>query len=81
MSLEKDFVQKLDLRGTPCPVNFIKCRLALELLKPDDCLLVDLDRGEPELMVIPGLTNEGHKIEIIIEDMSWIRLRITSGAA
>jgi len=37
-------VQTLDLRGTPCPVNFIRCKLALEALQPGDQLSVQLDR-------------------------------------
>ena len=44
----------LDLRGTPCPTNFIRCRLALEAMGPGQHFQVDLDRGEPEEMVIPG---------------------------
>ena len=54
-------VRSLDLRGTPCPVNFIRCRLALESMQSGECLDVQLDRGEPEEMVIPGLRDEGHQ--------------------
>ena len=45
--------QVLDLCGTPCPLNFIRCRLALETLASGQCLQVDLDPGEPEEMVVP----------------------------
>ena len=38
----------LDLRGTACPVNFIRTRLALETIEPGAWLQVDLDAGEPE---------------------------------
>ena len=30
--------QQIDLRGTPCPINFIRCRLALEGLKAKERL-------------------------------------------
>ena len=69
----------LDLRGTPCPVNFIRCRLALEALQPGDLLNVQLDRGEPEEMVIPGLREAGHRVEISDETSGWIVLRVVCG--
>ena len=46
--------RSLDLRGTPCPVNFIRCKLTLESMQSGDCLKVHLDRGEPEAMVLPS---------------------------
>lgn len=69
----------LDLRGTPCPVNFIRCRLALEALQPGDHLKVQLDRGEPEEMVIPGLRDAGHWVEISDTTSTWIVLRVVCG--
>ena len=48
--------RSLDLRGTPCPVNFVRCKLTLETMHPGDQLDVDLDRGEPEEMVVPWIT-------------------------
>jgi TusA-related sulfurtransferase len=69
----------LDLRGTPCPVNFIRCRLALEALQPGDLLNVQLDRGEPEEMVIPGLREAGHRVEITDDSSSWVVLRVVCG--
>ncbi|MEX1318024.1 MAG: sulfurtransferase TusA family protein [Synechococcaceae cyanobacterium] len=53
----------LDLRGTPCPLNFIRSRLALEALEPGAWLQVDLDGGEPELMVAEGLRQAGHRVQ------------------
>ncbi|MGB1022668.1 MAG: sulfurtransferase TusA family protein, partial [Synechococcus sp.] len=32
--------RSLDLRGTPCPVNFIRCKLALESLQAGEQLQV-----------------------------------------
>jgi len=56
--------RSLDLRGTPCPVNFIRCKLALESMQPGDQLAVQLDRGEPEAMVVPGLREAGHDVVV-----------------
>ena len=71
-------LEHLDLRGTPCPVNFVRCRLALEKLKIGNILEVDLDRGEPEEMVLSGLRKEGHQINIIHKESDWIRFTIAS---
>ena len=69
----------MDLRGTPCPVNFVRCRLALEDLSLEDCLEVYLDQGEPEEMVVLGLQNEGHHVEIIQKKSNWVKLMIVCG--
>jgi TusA-related sulfurtransferase len=53
---------RLDLRGTPCPLNYIRATLALETLDPGAWLQLDLDRGEPEEMVIGGLRQAGHPV-------------------
>ena len=54
--------QSLDLRGTACPVNFIRTRLALETIEPGAWLQVDLDSGEPERLVGDGLRQAGHQV-------------------
>jgi TusA-related sulfurtransferase len=56
----------LDLRGTTCPVNFIRARLALETLPTGAWLQIDLDGGEPEQMVAEGLRSEGHTVELVV---------------
>ena len=66
----------LDLRGTPCPVNFIRCRLTLESMQSGSSLEVRIDRGEPEAMVIPGLREAGHQVEVIGEEEGSITLQI-----
>lgn len=69
---------ELDLRGTPCPLNFIRTRLALEKLSPGSTLQVDLDRGEPEAMVHSGIQGDGHGVVVVAhpEDPSAVRLLI-----
>lgn len=52
----------LDLRGTPCPLNYVRSRLALERLPVGSWLQVDLDAGEPETMVAESLRGEGHLV-------------------
>jgi TusA-related sulfurtransferase len=52
----------LDLRGTPCPMNYVRARLALEGLPLGSWLQVDLDPGEPEEMVTTSLRGDGHAV-------------------
>ena len=69
-------VNHLDLRGVLCPLNFVRCRLALEKLNNNDSLYVDLDVGEPEEMVIPGLEKEGHQVHILFKESEFIKIKI-----
>jgi TusA-related sulfurtransferase len=66
----------LDLRGTPCPLNYIRSKLALEKLEPGAWLQVDLDAGEPEQMVASGLRGDGHQVEVQPLPPSAVRLRV-----
>ncbi|MCT0208974.1 sulfurtransferase TusA family protein [Synechococcus sp. CS-1332] len=66
----------LDLRGTACPVNFIRARLALETLPPGGWLQIDLDGGEPEQMVAEGLRSEGHGVQLVPACGEGVRLLV-----
>lgn len=72
----------LDLRGVPCPLNFIRSRLALEKIPPGSWLQLDLDGGEPELSVTQGLREEGHRVVEVPpaeEGSSRVRLMVCRG--
>ena len=68
----------LDLCGLTCPVNFVKCCLALENLSSKDILKVDLDVGESETSVIDGLKEKGYKVKIFNKDSKKVTLIISS---
>ena len=68
----------LDLRGFVCPVNFVKCCLALENLSSNDVLKVDIDIGESEASVIDGLKDKGYKVNILNKDSKMVSLIISS---
>ncbi len=68
----------LDLRGFVCPVNFVKCCLALENLSLNEVLKVDIDIGEAETSVIDGLKEKGYKVNILKKDSQMISLIISS---
>ncbi|MEB3362182.1 MAG: sulfurtransferase TusA family protein [Synechococcaceae cyanobacterium] len=55
---------RLDLRGTPCPLNVVRSRLALEKLASGAQLELLIDPGEPEEMVQEGLRRDGHRIAL-----------------
>ena len=78
--MEKDISSHhyLDLRGLVCPVNFVKCCLALENLSSNDVLKVDIDIGESEASVIDGLKDKGYKVNILNKDSKMVSLIISS---
>ena len=53
---------QLDLRGTPCPINFVRTKLRLEQMNPGGVLEVWLDAGEPIEQVPDSLKMEGYQI-------------------
>lgn len=74
-----DPAARLDLRGTPCPLNFIRTRLALEKIPVGAILQVDLDAGDPEQMVSEGVRGDGHALESTVLPEGGVRLRIRRG--
>ncbi len=55
----------LDLRGTPCPINFVRTKLRLEQMPPNSLLEVWLDAGEPIEQVPDSLKMEGYQLETV----------------
>ena len=68
----------LDLRGIVCPINFVKCCLAMENLSSNDILKVDIDKGEAENNVINGLQEKGYRVNILCNDFKKVTLLISS---
>ncbi len=69
----------LDLKNIPCPLNVVKCKLALEKLSNEDILIIELDKGEPEEMVLKALDQLGYRVERLIDETSWIRISVIYG--
>jgi TusA-related sulfurtransferase len=67
---------QLDLRGTPCPLNFVRTKLRLEKLPPGSLLEVWLDAGEPIEQVPDSLRMEGYGIEQIEERDQFFALQV-----
>jgi TusA-related sulfurtransferase len=66
----------LDLRGTPCPINFVRTKLQLEKMSAGERLEVWLDAGEPIEQVPTSLTVEGYQIESIEDRDSFFVLKV-----
>ena len=54
--------QCLDLKGVPCPLNFVKAKLKLETMNAGEVLEILLDDGEPIINVTASVKEEGHQI-------------------
>ncbi len=52
----------IDLRGVCCPINFVKAKLALELVDTGETVAFLLDDGEPVKNVPRALKEEGHRL-------------------
>ncbi len=66
----------LDLKSVPCPLNVVKIKLALEKLSKNEQLIVELDKGEPEEMVLKNLKEMGYLIKQIKENEKFIQIKI-----
>jgi len=66
----------LDLKCIPCPLNVVKVKLALEKLSPNQKLIIELDKGEPEEMVQKTLKEMGYLFKRIKQDKNSIKIQI-----
>jgi TusA-related sulfurtransferase len=57
--------KQLDLRGTPCPINFIRSKLQLEKMNTGELLEIWLDGGEPVEQVPNSLKMENYQVESV----------------
>ena len=70
----------LDLRGTPCPINFVRTKLRLEQMSPDSILEVWLDAGEPIEQVPNSLKIEGYNLQSIQDCEDYFSLLVSRPA-
>jgi len=69
-------LKHLDLKSIPCPLNVVKIKLALEKLSKNEQLIVELDKGEPEAMVIKNLKEMGCLYEQINKHENFLKIKI-----
>lgn len=56
--------RELDLRGVPCPLNWVRTRLTLESMPTGAQLVVRLDPGEPLESVPRSAREDGHEVAL-----------------
>ena len=69
----------LDLKSVPCPLNVVKIKLALEKLSKNEQLIVEIDKGEPQEMVLNNLKEMGCLFKQIKENDKFLKLKILNG--
>jgi TusA-related sulfurtransferase len=69
---------QLDLRGTPCPLNFVRTKLKLQQMAPGSLLEVWLDSGEPIEQVPDSLVMSGYSIEALEDKNGFFALKVRS---
>ncbi len=67
---------QLDLRGTPCPINFVRTKLTLDKMAPGSVLEVWLDAGEPIEQVPDSLRMEGYDVQTIAPREDFFTLTV-----
>ncbi len=66
----------LNLRSVPCPLNVVKIKLALQKLSKNEQLIVELDKGEAEEMVLNNLKEMGCLFKEIKENEKFLKIKI-----
>ncbi|MGK7891607.1 MAG: sulfurtransferase TusA family protein [Leptolyngbyaceae cyanobacterium] len=66
----------LDLRGTPCPINFVRTKLCLEKMAVGQVLEVWLDPGEPIEQVPDSLVMEGYQVKQLEDRTEFFALYV-----
>ena len=70
----------IDLRGVCCPTNFVKAKLALEMVETGEVVEFLLDDGEAVKNVPRSLKTDGHKLLGLKEEADGsYRLRVEKG--
>jgi TusA-related sulfurtransferase len=73
-------VEPLDLRGTRCPLNYVKTRLQLERMEVGQHLEVWLDHGEPEEQVPRSLRMDGQDVSLLPSYRGYARIEVVRRA-
>ncbi len=69
-------VTRVDLRGVPCPMNFVKTKVALEQLPVGALLEVLLDDGDPVRNVPASLREQGQEVLAVEAVETWHMVRV-----
>ena len=73
MTKEIKVDQELNLKGEVCPYTFVKTKLALEMMEPEEILRVIVDHLPAVENVPRSVANEGHEVLNVgrMNDTDW----------
>lgn len=69
-------VNRVDLRGVSCPLNFARAKVALDEVVSGQRLEFFLDEGEPIVNVTRSLKDEGHKVINVTGEDVYFRVLV-----
>lgn len=72
-------MKSIDLRGVSCPTNFVKAKLALEMMDSGETVQFLIDDGEAVKNVPRSLKAEGHKLLGLQEVNGHYQLTLEKG--
>jgi TusA-related sulfurtransferase len=72
--------QKLELRGTPCPLNFVRIKLELDRLGELVPLSVIVDSGEIGRDILLSLRSQNFVVTDIIESKDSLRFTVAAAS-
>ncbi len=67
---------EIDLRGVECPLNFVKTKIKLDDMKPNQTLEVLLDPGESFESVKNSVLEEGHQVLEQVQVKDYFKVTI-----
>ncbi|NEO26421.1 MAG: sulfurtransferase TusA family protein [Kamptonema sp. SIO4C4] len=77
-TIEQTADVQLDLRGTPCPINFVRTKIRLEQMQSGELLEVWLDPGEPIEQVPDSVVMAGYSLEALVDCQEYFILQVRS---
>ena len=69
--------RQIDLRGTPCPMNFVRIKLELDKLPPGAMLQVTADGGDTGRDILRSLEQQGFPVVNIRKDEDWLSFKVS----
>ncbi len=69
-------IHTVNLRGVPCPLNFVKAKLAIEKADVGDILELEIDDGEPIQNLPVSLGRQGQEILATTKHENYFSLRV-----
>ena len=70
-------IRRLDLRGTACPMNFVRIKLTLDNLEQDAVLEAIIDPAPVSLEVERSLLEQGYVVHSRVDEIDRSLLRVS----